>query len=155
MNINMEEPSNDEISIILQYENINDILINDNFLYFIDKIFNNIHNNEYILENNINNNSIHYHIFFEINEDVDIEETDYFKCCKEINNILGKSEKIKENDILIKNKEYCNICFEEYSIKTYKRVLPDCKHCFHKKCIDKWLKSKSNCPICRTNLLKN
>ena len=151
----MEEPFNDEISIILQYENINDILINDDFLYFIDKIFNNINSNEYIVENNSINNSIHYHIFFEINEDVDIEETDYFKSCKEINKIIGKSEKIKENDILIKNKECCNICFEEYSIKTYKRILPDCKHCFHKKCIDKWLKSKSNCPVCRTNLLKN
>ena len=147
----MEEPFNDEISIILQYENINDILINDDFLYFIDKIFNNIHSNEYI----VNNNSINYHIIFEINDNPNNEENDYFTCCKEINNILGKSKKIKENDILIKNKECCNICFEEYSINTFKRVLPDCKHCFHKKCIDKWLKSKSNCPTCRTNLLKN
>jgi hypothetical protein len=152
MNINMEDTFNDEISIILEYQNIDDILINDDFLYFIDKIFNNIHSDEYIVENN---NSIHYQIIFEINEEVDIEEKEYFTNCKEINNILGKSEKIKENDILIKNKECCNICFEEYSIKTYKRILPDCKHCFHKKCIDKWLKSKSNCPVCRTNLLKN
>ncbi len=151
----MEESLNEEISIIIEYENINDILINNNFLSFIDKIFNNIYHNEYIIDNNNDNDSIHYHIFFEINEDLDIEEKDYFTSCKEINKILGKTEKIKETDILIKNKECCNICFEEYSVKTYKRVLPNCKHYFHKTCIDKWLKSKSNCPICRTNLLKN
>ncbi len=148
----MEESfNNDEISLIIHYDNNN--LINDDFLYFIDKIFSNIYGNEYITQND--NNNINYHIFFEINEIPYNEENDFFSNCKEINNILGKTQKIKKDDILIKNKECCNICFEEYSINTFKRVLPDCKHCFHKKCIDKWLKSKSNCPICRTNLLKN
>lgn len=39
----------------------------------------------------------------------------------------------------------CSICFE--SGNNWK--LP-CGHDFHKECICKWFKSKSNCPLCRT-----
>ena len=42
---------------------------------------------------------------------------------------------------------------ETYKHKEYKRVLPNCNHYFHKKCIDKWLKTNSSCPICRKNFL--
>jgi hypothetical protein len=73
--------------------------------------------------------------------------------CDEINYILGKSLKIKENDCLIKDCEKCIICFEQYKVNELKRIIPVCNHIFHKKCIDKWLKSKSNCPICRCNFL--
>ncbi|KAK1287767.1 RING-H2 finger protein ATL70 [Acorus calamus] len=29
------------------------------------------------------------------------------------------------------------------------RVLPDCGHLFHVKCVDSWLRSRPSCPICR------
>ncbi len=76
-----------------------------------------------------------------------------FNNCKEIEHFIGKSSKIKKNDPLIKN-ENCFVCFEAYSEGEYKRELPHCKHFFHKKCIDKWLKKKAQCPICRDNVLE-
>ncbi|KAG0517596.1 hypothetical protein BDA96_09G103100 [Sorghum bicolor] len=30
------------------------------------------------------------------------------------------------------------------------RALPRCGHCFHDKCIGKWLKAHPTCPVCRT-----
>ncbi len=76
-----------------------------------------------------------------------------FNNCKEIEKFIGKSSKIKKNDPLINN-ENCFVCFEPYSEGEHKRELPHCKHFFHKKCIDKWLKKKAQCPICRDNVLE-
>jgi len=153
-----------EVYISMSGNNINDVIINDSFLNIIDEIFKNEYNNEYIVNNN--NNNIVYHIYYDIidsdsdNEEENInnndneEEFDYFINCKEINNKVCKPVRIKENDDLIINKECCNICCEDYITGQYKRTLPACKHIFHKKCVDKWLKSKSNCPICRNELKK-
>ena len=41
---------------------------------------------------------------------------------------------------------YCSICLETSDTDTVK--LP-CKHMFHKKCINKWIKRKKSCPCCR------
>lgn len=76
-----------------------------------------------------------------------------FNNCKEIEHFIGKSSKIKKNDPLINN-ENCFVCFEPYIEGEHKRELPHCKHFFHKKCIDKWLKKKAQCPICRDNILE-
>ena len=76
-----------------------------------------------------------------------------FKSYEHINKILGKPIRIKQNDKLIKNNEKCNICFLKFEVGEYKRNLPNCGHFYHKKCIDKWLKIDSRCPICRDKLL--
>ncbi|MBA0653432.1 hypothetical protein Goklo_020608 [Gossypium klotzschianum] len=46
--------------------------------------------------------------------------------------------------------ETCAICLEEYVHGERVRVLPRCKHMFHKDCIEEWLEVPSlHCPICR------
>lgn len=41
----------------------------------------------------------------------------------------------------------CSICFE--SLKTG-IIKTDCKHTFHKLCLDKWIDFNNNCPLCRS-----
>ncbi|CAF1368122.1 unnamed protein product [Rotaria magnacalcarata] len=43
----------------------------------------------------------------------------------------------------------CDICLNEYKPDDILRTIP-CLHRFHSKCIDKWLKKNSKCPMCRT-----
>ena len=157
--MNSDTTTNSTMAYIsMPFNNINDIIINESFLNIIDEIFNNNSNNEYIVNDNDN---IEYHIYYDVMDDEETrnnnyneEEYDYFLSCKEINNKLCKPISIKENDNLIINKECCNICCEDYIIGQYKRTLPSCNHIFHKKCVDKWLKTKSNCPVCRNELKK-
>jgi hypothetical protein len=48
----------------------------------------------------------------------------------------------------------CAICLDDYAHGEFIRVLPRCKHMFHKDCIDNWLSSRtSNCPICRDQII--
>ncbi|XP_026420500.1 RING-H2 finger protein ATL77-like [Papaver somniferum] len=51
--------------------------------------------------------------------------------------------------------ENCSICLCELSNGETVRVLPKCKHIFHKECIDEWLPFRSlNCPICRVPVIE-
>ncbi|KAF5446685.1 hypothetical protein F2P56_032294 [Juglans regia] len=43
----------------------------------------------------------------------------------------------------------CVICLSPFEEKQLGRNLPKCHHGFHLECIDMWLSSHSNCPICR------
>ncbi|KAG6631194.1 hypothetical protein CIPAW_13G074300 [Carya illinoinensis] len=43
----------------------------------------------------------------------------------------------------------CVICLSPFEEKEIGRKLPKCHHGFHLECIDMWLSSHSNCPICR------
>ncbi|XP_039010474.1 RING-H2 finger protein ATL74-like [Hibiscus syriacus] len=52
--------------------------------------------------------------------------------------------------------ESCAICLEEYVKGEKVRVLPRCKHMFHKECIEEWLEVPSlHCPICRDRVLEH
>ena len=44
----------------------------------------------------------------------------------------------------------CSICLDDINKKTMK-ILP-CKHIFHKKCINRWLKNSIQCPLCKSFL---
>ena len=47
--------------------------------------------------------------------------------------------------------ERCSICYDYIRSFQIIRTLY-CQHHFHQKCIDKWLESKTNCPICRLGI---
>ncbi|ESQ48003.1 hypothetical protein EUTSA_v10020783mg [Eutrema salsugineum] len=47
----------------------------------------------------------------------------------------------------------CAVCLLEFEEGDYVRTLPLCFHAFHLECIDEWLRSHPNCPLCRTAIL--
>ncbi|XP_050211890.1 RING-H2 finger protein ATL51-like [Mercurialis annua] len=47
--------------------------------------------------------------------------------------------------------ETCPICLSEFEDGEDLRALPECLHAYHLACIDMWLYSHLNCPVCRTD----
>ncbi|XP_027104686.1 RING-H2 finger protein ATL70-like [Coffea arabica] len=47
----------------------------------------------------------------------------------------------------------CSICLSDYKETDMLRLLPECGHIFHLKCIDPWLMLHPTCPICRSSPL--
>ncbi|KAE8676555.1 putative RING zinc finger protein [Hibiscus syriacus] len=43
----------------------------------------------------------------------------------------------------------CVICLSEFVAGEHVRILPQCNHGYHVRCIDKWLSWHSSCPTCR------
>ena len=83
------------------------------------------------------------------NHTVEIEIAEYKK--KDILKILGTYKKINKNDDIIKSD--CSICNNNFKCNEYKRILPKCKHIFHKKCIDKIIINQFKCPICLVSIM--
>nr|XP_043617544.1 RING-H2 finger protein ATL74-like [Erigeron canadensis] len=48
----------------------------------------------------------------------------------------------------------CPICLGEFMDGEKVRILPQCNHGFHVRCIDVWLASHSSCPTCRRSLVE-
>eukprot|EP00270_Netrium_digitus_P002275 TRINITY_DN1255_c0_g1_i1.p1 TRINITY_DN1255_c0_g1~~TRINITY_DN1255_c0_g1_i1.p1 ORF type:complete len:500 (-),score=110.97 TRINITY_DN1255_c0_g1_i1:180-1679(-) len=48
----------------------------------------------------------------------------------------------------------CCICLMTYEEGALLRKLP-CRHHFHTSCIDRWLKTKPTCPLCKSNITKS
>ncbi|XVE72956.1 hypothetical protein DITRI_Ditri11bG0079200 [Diplodiscus trichospermus] len=46
----------------------------------------------------------------------------------------------------------CVVCLNEFQEHDMLRVLPNCSHAFHLDCVDIWLQSNANCPLCRTSI---
>ncbi|KAJ4966670.1 hypothetical protein NE237_018519 [Protea cynaroides] len=49
----------------------------------------------------------------------------------------------------------CSVCLGEFQEDETLRLLPKCSHAFHLPCIDTWLRSHTNCPLCRAPILCN
>lgn len=47
----------------------------------------------------------------------------------------------------------CAICLGDYEDGEAVRLLPVCRHVFHRSCIDRWLTIHSTCPLCRHSTL--
>ncbi|XP_057541717.1 RING-H2 finger protein ATL1-like [Amaranthus tricolor] len=46
----------------------------------------------------------------------------------------------------------CAVCLSEFEEGEKLRVIPNCCHAFHIDCIDVWLQSNANCPLCRSGI---
>ncbi|PSS32525.1 RING-H2 finger protein [Actinidia chinensis var. chinensis] len=46
----------------------------------------------------------------------------------------------------------CCICLGVFTDGEKVKVLPNCNHCYHSECVDKWLSSQPSCPLCRSSL---
>ena len=42
----------------------------------------------------------------------------------------------------------CSICLFQFEEDESLKLLPNCNHAFHVTCIDTWLRSHKNCPLC-------
>ncbi|KAH7514428.1 hypothetical protein FEM48_Zijuj11G0088600 [Ziziphus jujuba var. spinosa] len=60
--------------------------------------------------------------------------------------------KYKKGDGLVDGTD-CSVCLSEFKEDDTIRLLPKCSHAFHLPCIDTWLRSHSNCPLCRANIV--
>lgn len=60
--------------------------------------------------------------------------------------------KYKKNEGLIDGTD-CSVCLNEFEEDESVRLLPKCSHAFHLPCIDTWLRSHKNCPLCRAPIL--
>ncbi|KAF8046460.1 hypothetical protein N665_3675s0007 [Sinapis alba] len=47
----------------------------------------------------------------------------------------------------------CSVCLSEFEEEETLRLLPKCRHAFHVSCIDTWLRSHTNCPVCRAPIV--
>ncbi|KAF8074307.1 hypothetical protein N665_1115s0023 [Sinapis alba] len=59
-----------------------------------------------------------------------------------------KVYKYRKGDGFVESSD-CSVCLSEFQENERLRLLPECSHAFHVACIDTWLKSHSNCPLCR------
>uniref|UniRef100_A0A6N2LL55 RING-type domain-containing protein n=1 Tax=Salix viminalis TaxID=40686 RepID=A0A6N2LL55_SALVM len=78
-----------------------------------------------------------------------ISTTQYLKHIEEKNPTISFSEKLTRQQDSVE----CAICLAKYSEGEGVRKL-NCKHTFHKDCLDKWLqKCLATCPLCRAKVL--
>ena len=49
----------------------------------------------------------------------------------------------------------CSICLEKYTESGDTITYFFCKHAFHTKCIENWLKTSSLCPLCKQDIKKH
>ena len=73
--------------------------------------------------------------------------------------IIEEEFEYPHNRVVIRNnvkEEICSICLEELfpqDIENSNQVIElKCNHMFHKECLDPWIKTNKNCPLCKNNV---
>ncbi|XP_020574363.1 probable E3 ubiquitin-protein ligase ATL44 [Phalaenopsis equestris] len=66
--------------------------------------------------------------------------------------IYGKEERAAAGCADAGEEKTCPVCLVEFNDGDGVRKLPECMHCFHVQCIDKWLPLHSTCPVCRAEV---
>lgn len=69
-----------------------------------------------------------------------------------LRNNQGYKHAPKTEEILERECPVC--CFPDTLDGTKEKIVTPCEHYFHKECLDKWLKDKADCPMCRYLLRK-
>ncbi|KVH97133.1 Zinc finger, RING/FYVE/PHD-type [Cynara cardunculus var. scolymus] len=59
----------------------------------------------------------------------------------------------RKGDGVVEGSGDCAVCLCEFQEGESLRLLPKCSHAFHLPCIDAWLRSHSNCPLCRSHVM--
>ncbi|XP_028953716.1 brassinosteroid-responsive RING protein 1-like [Malus domestica] len=58
---------------------------------------------------------------------------------------------IKFRDVAGDPAESCAVCLYEFEVEDEIRCLTNCKHIFHRACLDRWMDhDQKTCPLCRT-----
>jgi hypothetical protein len=88
-----------------------------------------------------------------INEIKCITSSDLTKICRDKISDIGKTMKQKQKS----TDEYCNLCNDLFECKQFVFLFNVCKHKYHKKCINNFLKlnNATICPICKDDYLPN
>ena len=60
-----------------------------------------------------------------------------------LNNRTPTKEELNNNDLV------CSICLDEFEEDQNLSEFKECKHLFHKECIEQWIQTKGTCPMCR------
>lgn len=114
------------------------------------------------IKKKINNCRCKYRTYFEQQKAPIVNN----KLNKKYIDILNKSNKVilnKSRPQNLCNVNECAICIEVITNKEYNSkhsVVPDCGHCFHKTCLNKWVSQQSstgnvpNCPVCRGDIVR-
>ncbi|OMO69833.1 Zinc finger, RING-type [Corchorus capsularis] len=67
--------------------------------------------------------------------------------------LLYSQAKSPNKDSVTSSASSCSICLGDYIDTDMLRLLPDCSHVFHLRCVDSWLRQHPTCPICRNSPL--
>ena len=107
------------------------------------------------------NDTILKYIMDQINQDNMVDKINEIKCVSSKDIVKTCREKILELGKINKQKELCidtcTLCLETFNIKQFIFKFNACKHQYHKKCINKFLKRTVNiiCPCCKELYLHN
>jgi len=67
----------------------------------------------------------------------------------ELKMIVTWSDEFESSDEF---RSVCSICIENIKINDWYKQLPQCEHYFHADCIDRWLRVRDSCPLCRQTI---